>query len=32
MELGIPVAYIGVGEGLSDLKPFDPEQYAMALF
>ena len=32
MELGIPVAYIGVGEGLSDLRPFDPEQYAMALF
>jgi fused signal recognition particle receptor len=32
MELGIPVAYIGVGEGLSDLKPFDPEQYSMALF
>jgi fused signal recognition particle receptor len=32
MELGIPVEYIGLGEGLSDLKPFDPEQYAMALF
>jgi fused signal recognition particle receptor len=32
MELGIPVAYIGVGEGLSDLRPFDPEQYSMALF
>ncbi|MBK5092879.1 MAG: signal recognition particle-docking protein FtsY [Actinobacteria bacterium] len=32
MELGIPVAYIGVGEGISDLKPFDPEQYATALF
>jgi fused signal recognition particle receptor len=31
-ELGIPVAYIGVGEGMSDLRPFDPEAYAAALF
>ena len=31
-ELGIPVAYIGVGEGLSDLRPFDPEEYARALY
>ena len=31
-ETGIPVAFIGVGEGLSDLRPFDPEEYARALF
>jgi fused signal recognition particle receptor len=31
-ELGIPVAYIGVGEGIADLRPFDPEEYALALF
>jgi len=31
-ELGIPVSYIGVGEGMSDLRPFDPEEYARALF
>jgi fused signal recognition particle receptor len=31
-ELGIPVAYIGVGEGLADLRPFDPDAYARALF
>ncbi|HEY5493907.1 MAG TPA: signal recognition particle protein Srp19, partial [Candidatus Anoxymicrobiaceae bacterium] len=31
-ELGIPVSYIGVGEGMSDLRPFDPDDYARALF
>lgn len=31
-ELGIPVSYIGVGEGIADLQPFDPEKYAAALF
>ena len=31
-ELGIPVAYIGVGEGMDDLRPFDPAEYARALF
>lgn len=31
-ELGIPVAYIGVGEGMADLRPFSPEEYAAALF
>ena len=30
-ELGIPVKLIGVGEGLEDLRPFDPQEYAMAL-
>ncbi len=31
-EIGIPVAFIGMGEGMSDLRPFDPEEYAQALF
>ncbi|MDD5747975.1 MAG: signal recognition particle-docking protein FtsY [Actinomycetota bacterium] len=31
-ELGIPVSYVGIGEGLSDLKPFEPEEYSRALF
>jgi len=31
-ELGIPVRWIGVGEGLEDLEPFDAELYARALF
>ena len=31
-ELGIPVSYIGVGESMSDLRPFDPDDYARALF
>lgn len=31
-ELGIPVKYIGVGEQLDDLQPFDPQAFAKALF
>lgn len=31
-ELGVPVKYIGVGEGLDDLQPFDREEFARALF
>ncbi len=31
-ELKIPVGFVGVGEGLGDLKPFDPVEYARALF
>lgn len=31
-ELRIPVAYIGVGEGLADLRPFDAGEYARALY
>lgn len=27
-ELGIPVRLVGVGEGLEDLEPFDPEDFA----
>ena len=31
-ELGLPVAFVGVGEGMGDLEPFDPEQFITALF
>jgi fused signal recognition particle receptor len=30
-ELGIPVKLIGVGEGIDDLRPFDPREFATAL-
>jgi fused signal recognition particle receptor len=30
-ELGLPVKLIGVGEGLDDLQPFDPQDFARAL-
>ncbi|MBI5183205.1 MAG: signal recognition particle-docking protein FtsY [Nitrospinae bacterium] len=31
-ELGIPVRYIGVGEGIDDLREFNPTQFVDALF
>jgi fused signal recognition particle receptor len=31
-ELGIPVKLIGIGEGIEDLRPFDPSDFARALF
>jgi fused signal recognition particle receptor len=30
-ELGLPVLFVGVGEGVDDLIPFDPSEYARAL-
>lgn len=30
-ELGIPVKYIGIGEKMDDLQPFNPTEYARAL-
>ena len=27
-ELGLPIRFIGVGESLEDLEPFDPRKYA----
>ena len=30
-ELGVPVKYAGVGEGIDDLKPFDAREFAQAL-
>jgi fused signal recognition particle receptor len=31
-ELGIPIKFIGLGEQPDDLQPFDPQQFAEALF
>lgn len=31
-ELGLPVKFIGLGEQPDDLQPFDPAEYARALF
>lgn len=31
-ELGLPVKFIGVGEGIDDLQPFDAEEFVAALF
>ena len=31
-ELGVPVRYIGVGEEVEDLQPFDPAGFVQALF
>ncbi|MFP4560794.1 MAG: signal recognition particle-docking protein FtsY [Thiohalorhabdus sp.] len=30
-RLGLPIRYIGIGEGVEDLRPFDPEAYVDAL-
>ena len=30
-ELGVPILYIGIGEGVDDLRPFDPEEFASGL-
>jgi fused signal recognition particle receptor len=31
-SLGVPVRFVGVGEGVADLVPFDPEAFVAALF
>ena len=31
-ELGLPVRYIGVGEGIDDLQPFDAREFVEAIF
>lgn len=31
-ELGLPIKYIGLGEQPDDLQPFDPQQFAEAIF
>ena len=31
-QLGIPVKFIGVGEGIDDLEPFDPDKFVDAMF
>jgi fused signal recognition particle receptor len=30
-ELGVPILYAGLGEGVDDLVPFDPESFVAAL-
>ncbi|UCG42659.1 MAG: signal recognition particle-docking protein FtsY [candidate division WOR-3 bacterium] len=32
MELGLPVRFVGIGEGLEDIEPFEPKAFARALF
>jgi len=31
-QLGIPIKFVGVGEGVDDLQPFDPKEFVDALF
>ena len=31
-ELSVPIRFIGLGEGIDDIRPFDPEAFAEALF
>lgn len=31
-ELSIPVKFVGVGEGIDDLQPFDAQSFVDALF
>ena len=31
-ELGLPISVVGMGEGIDDWEPFDPEAYARGLF
>jgi len=31
-QLGLPVSVVGIGEGLDDWEPFDPEAFARGLF
>ena len=31
-EYGLPVKFIGLGEGMEDLKPFDAEEFARSIF
>jgi fused signal recognition particle receptor len=30
-DLGLPIKYIGIGEGIDDLIPFDPREFVKAL-
>ncbi len=31
-KLGLPIRFIGVGETVEDLRPFEAEQFIQALF
>ena len=30
-EMGVPVKFVGLGEGIDDLQPFDPVAFVNAL-
>ncbi len=32
LELGVPIRFVGTGEGIEDLEEFDPDAFARALF
>ena len=32
VKLGLPVRFVGVGEGMDDLMEFDPDAFVDALF
>jgi fused signal recognition particle receptor len=31
-KLDLPVKFVGLGEGVDDLEPFDPDEYVEKLF
>ena len=31
-EMGLPILYVGLGEKIEDLRPFDPQAFAAAIF
>jgi fused signal recognition particle receptor len=31
-ELGLPIHYVGIGETIYDLVPFDPDRFVESLF
>jgi len=31
-ELNLPIRYVGIGEKVEDLLPFDPEKYIQSIF
>ncbi|MCH8879596.1 MAG: signal recognition particle-docking protein FtsY, partial [Planctomycetes bacterium] len=31
-QLGVPVKFVGLGETPDDIEPFDPREFASALF
>ena len=31
-DMGLPIRFVGIGEGMDDLRPFDPREFAEALF
>jgi len=31
-ELNLPIRYVGIGEGVDDLRPFEAQEFVQALF